>query len=114
MGEPYVLTPMQAAADVNAPEVADTSRAIATITAIPIQPEAKPTMPNSWDTRQYRRPGVESGHPQVWISPAVVAALGLVVKKPDQLMRQSTGETFRVTSVFPTNSGGLKCNVNLL
>ncbi len=117
MGEAFAVQPMTDAADKTLPPVVDPSRPIlAAVAAVYLDPEAKPTMPNSYDPRQVRRPGVESGHPRILLSPSAVAALpaGFRFGRHDRLTRLSTGAVFRVSAVYPMAGGSLRLDVNLI
>lgn len=120
MAEPFVLTPMKAAADRNAPAVLDGSRAEATFNAIFFDPEAKPMMPNAYDVREWRRPGVESGHPRVSVSPAEIAAQTCANGAPfailpsDLMTRCSDGKIWKAATPFQAKSGKLVIPVNLV
>jgi hypothetical protein len=114
----FAFAPFMAAAERAAPDVVDPSRASVTLRAVYVDPEAKPIEPNSYDVRQARRPGVESGVPQVEISPAEMArlssALGVpfVIGAPDHLQRVEDGAWFRVLSAFVTPNGLTRLKVN--
>lgn len=116
MAEPFTFMPMIAAADKTAPRAADASRAIATVNATFLDPEQKPLMPNSYDVREVRRPGVESGGPRLWISPNEIAnqPQGFSVRAGDVFKRQADGISWLVNSVKPTAGGALRCAVNIL
>jgi hypothetical protein len=116
MAEPFAFTPMAYGADKTAPPAADPSRAAATVNATFLDPEAKPLMPNSYDPREARRPGLESGTPRLWISPGEIAnqAAGFAVQPGDVFLRQADGVSWRVSSVKPTAGGAIRCAVNML
>jgi len=111
-GDQWTLTPMCKAADVNAPEVADSSRAMQDITAIYREPTAVPFIPNGFDPRSAQRPGVASGHPEIEIDPRVNA--GVEVKSPDLLKHQDTGKTWRVMKTRTDEMGRIFAAVNLV
>lgn len=114
----FALTPMMAAAERAAPDVADSSRTAIELRGIYVDPEAKPIEPNSYDVRQARRPGVESGHPRIEISPYEMARLSGCLGKPflagppDQLTRLSDSAVFRVTRLYVTPNGTAYLYVN--
>ncbi len=114
----WTLTPYMAAAERAAPDVPDTSRQVVTLRAVYADPEAKPMEPNSYDVRQYRRPGVEGGSPRAEISPHEMARLSCVLGvafqagPPDHLQRVSDGAQFRVTRMFVTANGVAQLHLN--
>ena len=114
----FAFAPFTAAAERAAPDVPDPSRASATLRAVYVDPEAKPLEPNSYDVRQARRPGVESGQPYVELSPAEILRLSgelgqpFVIGPADHLQRLADGATFRVSAVFMTPNGLIRAKVN--
>lgn len=120
MAEPFAFTPMMKPADKTAADVADSSRAVATVNAIYLDRDAKSVMPNSYDPREQRRPGLESGTPRLWISPNEIAnqtagaGAPFIVHAGDQFERLSTGITYRISSVKPTAGGAFRCEINVL
>jgi hypothetical protein len=116
--EDFAFSPFAQAAEKAAPDVADTTRASVTLRAVYVDPHAKLIEPDSYDARQARRPGVESGMPHVEISPHEVARLGVALGVPfvigaaDHLQRLSDGATFRVSAVFMTPNGLIRAKVN--
>lgn len=119
MGELFDLSPMIEALDKTAPAIPDPSRQTTTFTGIFLDHEAKPIMPNAYDTRAYQRPGVESGRPLIKVSPAEIAnqtlALGapFVIQPKDILFRRETCVTYRVGPVFPMAGGTMQVKVNV-
>lgn len=120
LAEPWLLTPMKAPADKTAAAVADTSRAIVTINGNYSDKPAKTTMPNSYDPREARRPGLESGSPRLRITPyeiarlAVLLAAPFVIRPPDILQRAADGVSWRVASIEPMAGGTLLLSLNVL
>lgn len=120
MAEPFAFTPMMKPADKTAADVMDSSRAPGTVNAIYLDRDARSVMPNSFDPREQRKPGLESGTPRLWISPSEIAnqtaAQGspFLVHASDQFMRVSTGVTYRIASVKPTAGGALRCEINVI
>lgn len=121
MAEQFMLTPMMRSADKNAPDTTDSSRASVTLNAIFFDPEAKPMMPNSYDVREYRRPGVESAHPKISVSPSEIAnqtaadnGVPFTVQVPDIMTRLLDSSVWRVSSIFTAKSGKLVLSVNLI
>jgi hypothetical protein len=114
----FVFAPFMPAKERAAPDVADPSRSRVTLCAVYVDPEAKPIEPNSYDVRQVRRPGVESGHPHIEISPAETARLSeelqmpFVIGEADHLQRVKDGAWFRVASLFVTANGLVRLKVN--
>ncbi len=120
MGEPFAFQPMMRAPDRTAADVFDSSRAgTPTINAIFLDKIAKPNFPDSYDTRQQKRPGLESGMTRLRISPSEVARQAAAnpafdVKATDQFTRLSDGSVWRVSSIEPLAGGTLLCSINRL
>lgn len=120
MAEAFAFTPMMKAADKTAGDVMDSSRPCGIVSAAYDDPIAKPTMANSFDPREQRKPGLESGKPILSISPAEIACqtarIGrlFVVQAGDQFMRRSTGITYRIMSVETLAAGVVRCSINIL
>lgn len=112
-GDLFTLLPRVKAADRNAPDVVDGSRAETSFVGVFIDPQVKPLIANAYDPRTDQRPGTIAGSPRIDIMPDVIAG-GLVVKVPDLMVSQDTGKTWRVTSIFVTKTGIACCNVNLV
>lgn len=120
MGEEFTLTPFCEAPERTAAAVSDDSRSSVTFRAVFLDPQAKPTEPNSYDARQYKRPGIVTGKPCIEIFPAerarICALIGapFQVQPPDQLFRRETGVTYSVAGMFGTDAGILRLEVNLI
>lgn len=110
----YVFSPFALGADRSAPEAPDSTRLSAPLVAIFVDPEARPVMPNSWDTREYRRPGVESSSPHLEISAAELTRLGpsFTVKAGDQFQRVDDGAVYRVKAIYVTPNGTARVKIN--
>lgn len=134
MAEPWAFLPMAKPADKTAADVSDDSRQGGIVNATYLDRVApRELITQGYNTPQKRPPGVETGTPRLWVSPAEVgaqeAALGVpfTVRAADQFERLSTceldtsgqpilgtGDVWRVASVEPTAGGALRCNVNRL
>ncbi len=112
-GDPFTLLPRAKAADPNAPDIVDASRASVAFIGVFLDPQVKPLIRDAYDPRTDQRPGTMAGGPRIDIMPDVIAG-GLVVKVPDLLQSQTTGKTWRVTSIFVAKTGICRCNVNLV
>lgn len=112
-GDPFTLLPRMKAADRNAPDIPDTDRAEINFVGVFLEPQVKPLILNAYDPRVDQRPGAMAGQPRIDIMPDQLVA-GLVVKVADLIISQTTGKTWRVTSIFITKTGICRCHVNLV
>lgn len=115
MAELFTLTVMT--------RVSNTGSASPDSTKMPIpfyatfrDPDAKSILPNGYDIRSDLRPGVQSSHPRVQISPAQIALLPtpFVIKKDDLLTRDVDGKVWGVNSVSVSTGGIVRAFVNLV
>lgn len=112
MGQPFTLLPRAPAADVNAADIADPSRAEASFIGVFLDPPAKPMMAHAYDMRTDLRPGTDATMPRIDIMPNEVAR-GITVRKGD-LIVSAAGQRWRVSHVTPTKTAILRCFVNLV
>jgi hypothetical protein len=112
-GESFWLLPRKRAADPNGPDIPDPSRVEREFVGVFLDPQVKPDMPESYDLRADRRPGVSAGAPRIDIMPEVISS-GLVVMAQDLVRCIGTGKIWRVTSVFTTKAAITRCFVNLI
>ncbi len=117
--EAWLLKP-QARPDPTGPIVPDTTRPEVLVFGTYADPEAKPVEPNSYDRRQARRPGLESGTPRLIVSSAALATAAALAGAPvaivegDQLVRQADSITWGVATAFDMAGGSLKLGINLV
>lgn len=119
MAEAWSFAPFMRAADRTAGEVADPSRAAGAVNAIFLDKTAKPELPRSYDPREQRRPGLESGTPRLKISAHELvrqraADAAFEVRACDRFTRAADGVTWRVSSVEPLAGGSLLATINVL
>lgn len=112
------FTPMSQGDDKTSPPVHDATRVACHVSATYFDPEAKPEMPNSYDVRQYRRPGVAAGAPRLHISESEIVAQrrcnpSFAVLAGDLFESAANSFALRVMAVRPTATGELRCTVNL-
>lgn len=119
-GEDFAFSPFVAGADRTAPDSPDGSRAAVMLRAVFVDPEMKPLEPNSFDVRQVRRPGFESGAPAIELSAFEVGrqscALGspFVVNVADHLERLKTTTVYRVKAIFVSATGLVRLKVSIV
>ena len=111
----HVLTPMATTSNTG-PAGPDPSRQSVVFMATFRDPEAKPLIPDGYDPRTFQRPGTQSSHPRVQVTPAQMAMLPLplVIKNGDLLTRAADGKIWQVSSSSVSTSGILRAPVNLV
>ena len=114
MAEPWQLLPRKAGAEATAPVVQDLDRPQIPFSATFLDSEAKPEMPNSYDRRQVRRPGIESGKAILMLSPAAqVSMAGVAIRPQDLMIRLADAKVWRVGSTFKMAGGTIRLHINL-
>ncbi len=114
----FAFTPMAPAAERAAGELPDASRTATQLCAVFFDAETKPVEPNSWDTREYRRPGIEAGAPRLEISLSELRRLyfqlgvAFAVQPGDLFNRLKDNSAWRAHAVFATVSGTLRVKLN--
>lgn len=108
MAETFTVIPMATPKDTTASIAADGTRIASNFQAQyfdPLAPAGKP-MPDAWDTRSQHRLAVESGKPRIEISTYELARTGVLVRKPDMVVRRGTGLLYEVEASPITTQGG--------
>jgi hypothetical protein len=112
-GETFRLLPRVRSSDPNGADIPDAGRSERDFTAVFLDPQVKPNVPEAYDLRADLRPGASAGAPRIDIMPGVIAS-GLVVKVPDLIRCVATGKTWRVSSIFVTKAAIARCFVHLV
>jgi hypothetical protein len=110
-GEEFLLTPMRRALDVNAPAIADITRAQTTLIGVWHDSAASPAIPNAYDPRTNQRPGVVTDKPRVDFGPGRIPA-GLALRLGDLLTRLADGSRWRLSAPVMSRQGITRCDVN--
>lgn len=114
-GECFVVRPYSTGANVNAPGAPDPTRDIVNLVGIWIVKPANPREANEWDTREYRRPGVEGDVVHVEFSPAAISGLvGFEIRNGDQIERLETNTAYLARHASFTANGTMRVTMNRL
>ncbi|TBW33359.1 hypothetical protein EYW49_20585 [Siculibacillus lacustris] len=96
--------------DRNARRIIDPSRPVATFRGILVTRPTSPNIPDNYDPRSDRRPGVSAPADQIEIP----AAAGLTLEEGDILVRLGDAARWQVANTAPDDTGRVKATVNRL
>lgn len=112
--EAFTLRPY-AKPNLNGPEQPDPARDTVQLVGVWRTKAADPREPDSYDKREWRRPGVESATPHVEFSASALACLsGLEIRAGDHVERLSTGVAYLARTPTFSPNGTMTVPLNYL
>lgn len=115
-GEPFLFVPRAVGIDVNGPAGPDATRTSRVVTARWSDKTEAVNVPDAYDQRSDKRPGVSGSRTTIYLSrqDAAVGEPELWVRHKDRLVRESDGSIYSIVTAVPSGRLRIRCDCNLV